>query len=73
MLNDKDVVSFYIYCLGDKTAVKLLDTDLVLSQTQIGADRYAISYETKGAAWIAVYSIPDFKLVTKKPLPKLPG
>ncbi len=72
-LDDKDGVSFYFYRLGDNAALKLLDVDLVLSQTQIGANRYAISYESKGAAFLAVFSVPDFKLVTRKPLPKLPS
>jgi len=73
VLDDKDLVSLYTYRLGDQMAVKLLDTDLLLTQTQVGDDRYAVSYEAKGVAWFAVYSVPDFKLLTKKPLPKLPG
>jgi hypothetical protein len=72
-LTAKDGLSLYTWRLGEKTPVKLLDADLVTSQTQIGADRYAISYESKGAAFLAVYSVPDFKLVIKKSLPKLPG
>jgi hypothetical protein len=72
-LTDKDRLTLYTWHLVDKAPEKLLDADLILSQSQIGADRYVITYETGRAAFIAVYSVPDFKLLTKKPLPKLPG
>lgn len=72
-LTDEDGLTLYAVSRLDGTEpVKLLDADLILSQTQIGKDRYVIGYETGGKAYIAVYSVPDFALVTKKPLPKLP-
>lgn len=72
-LTGKDRLALYTWHLGDKAPAKLLDADLILSQAQIGADRYVVSYETGRAAFIAIYSVPDFKLLTRKPLPKLPG
>lgn len=72
-LTEGDGLALYIWRPGDAAPAKFLDADLILSQSQIGKDRYTVSYESGGAAWIAIYSVPDFRLLIKKPLPKLPG
>lgn len=72
-LTDDDGVSLYVWQGGNDAPVKILEATLVLDQAQIGAARYTISYELGDQAWLAIYSVPDFKLLSKTKLPKVPG
>lgn len=71
-LTEDDGVSLYAWRLGDNAPVKILEASLLLGQNQIGADRYSIAYEVGDQAWLAVFSVPDFKLLSKTKLPKVP-
>jgi len=52
-------------------AVRLLAADLIVSGQQTSSDHYLVVYENGSSAIAATFSIPEFKLVAEKPLPKV--
>jgi hypothetical protein len=71
-LDQKDRQSLYVYRAGDAGAVKLLDADFFLATGQIDAAKYLIVYEQGATATAAIYSIPEFKLLSQARLPNVP-
>ncbi len=71
-LTPKDRKSLYVYRVGAGEAVKFLTTDNVLATQQIDADKYLVVYEKGKTATAATFSVPDFKLLSEKPLPNVP-
>ena len=71
-LTEKDRQSLYVYCDGTTEAVPLLTADLIVSRQQTGNDRYFVIYENGSSAVAATFSIPGFKLIAEKPLPRVP-
>ncbi len=72
-LSEKDRQSLYVYRPGEAEAVRLLTADLIVSRQQSRNDRYLVVYENGSSAIAATYSVPDFKLIVEKPLPKVPN
>ncbi len=72
-LTEKDRKSLYVYRAGAIEAARLLTADLIVSRQQIGRDRYLVIYENGTSAVAATFSLPEFKLVAEKPLPKVPN
>jgi hypothetical protein len=71
-LDEKDIISVYLWRKGGTEAVKLLTSDTIPGIGQIGADRYLVTYEKGKKSMAALYSVPDFKLISDKPLPDAP-
>ena len=71
-LTAKDRKTLYGYLLGSEGAVKLMTADDFLGASQFGADRYVVVYADKETARSAVFSLPDFKLISDNPLPNVP-
>jgi hypothetical protein len=71
-LTEKDRKSLYVYRAGAMEAARLLTADLIVSRQQSGNDRYLVVYENGNSAVAATFSIPEFKLIAEKPLPKVP-
>lgn len=69
----KDRQSFYVYRRGTGYATKLIDVDYVLSHEQVDDANFLLVYERGRTAYAATYSLPDFKLVSEKPLPEVPN
>lgn len=72
-LTEKDRQSVYVYRPGTAEAVRLLTADFIVSRQQSGNDRYLVVYENGSSAIAATYSVPDFRLIVEKPLPKVPN
>jgi len=72
-LTEKDRQSIYIYRPGEAGAVRLLTADLIVSHKQTSNDHYLVIYENGSAGVAASYSLPEFKLIAEKPLPKVPN
>jgi len=72
-LTEKDRQSLYVYRPGATEAVRLLTADLIVSRQQSRNDRYLVVYENGSSAIAATYSVPDFKLIVEKQLPKVPN
>jgi hypothetical protein len=72
-LSEKDRQSLYIYLPGMTKAVRLLTADLMVSRQQTASDRYLVVYENGGSAVAATFSVPEFKLIAEKALPKVPN
>ena len=72
-LDDKDRISLYAYRAGTPAPIKFLTADLIISTRQIGADKYMVVFEQGKSAFAAIYALDGFKLLSKKPLPKLQG
>jgi hypothetical protein len=72
-LGDGDSRSLYVYRPGGGEAVKLLTADIVKVSSQVGTDRYVVVYEKGKSAMTAVYSVPEFKLLSERPLPNVPN
>jgi len=68
----KDRHTLYGYRLGGEGAVKLMTAEDFLGASQFGADKYVVVYADKDAARSAVFSLPDFKLISDNPLPNVP-
>ena len=71
-LGPKDKQTLYVYRVGDTVAVKLLDADYFLTASQLDDARYLVVYEKGPKATAAIYSVPDFKLVSQAPLRNVP-
>ena len=71
-LSAKDEHSLYVYRAGASEVVKIIAADDFLSTQQIGLDKYLVVYENGKTATAASYSLPDFKLLSEKPLPNVP-
>jgi hypothetical protein len=71
-LSEKDRQSLYVYRPGTMEAARLLTADLIVSRQQTSTDRYLVIYENGSSAVAATFSIPGFKLIAEKPLPKVP-
>ncbi len=65
----KPGVTFYRWTISKAEAVKLLTVQEGLASGQIDANRYSIVYRKDGKIISAMYSLPDFKLITEKVLP----
>jgi hypothetical protein len=63
-----DQPTLYMYRAGDAMATKLLTTDAIVTAHQVGST-YLVIYEKGKSAFAATYSIPEFKLLSQKPLP----
>lgn len=72
-LTDKDKQSLYVYRPGMGFATKLIDVDYLLSSTQTNGARYLVVYERGKTAFASIYSLPDFNLVSERPLPSVPN
>jgi len=72
-LTYKDRQSLYFYDQGTSEAVKFLTADDIIVTEQIEGGKYLVVYENGKVATAATYSIPDFKLLTQKPLPNVPN
>jgi hypothetical protein len=68
---DKDGISVYVWRLGKTPAVKLLRAEDGISTGQSSATRYNIVYKKGKQTISAVYSVPDFKLVSENVLPEV--
>lgn len=68
----KDKHSLYVYRAGMTEAVKIITADDFLSVQQIGSDKYLVICENGKTASAATFSLPDFKLLSEKPLPNVP-
>ena len=64
--------SLYVYRPGDREPVKFATADVFRTSRQLEADRYIVVSERDGKATTAIYSVPDFKLLSQKPLPNVP-
>lgn len=71
-LTVKDKPTLYVWRKGTAEAVKLLDVDEAMSYGQLGADRYLIVYKKDKETRSALYSVPEFKLLSGKVLPETP-
>lgn len=72
-LTEKDRKSLFVYRAGAIKAVRLFTADLIVSRQQTDNYRYLVIYENGSSAVAATYSLPDFKLIAEKPLPKVPN
>lgn len=72
-ITPKDKHSLYVYRAGAVEPVKLLTADDFLSVQQIGSDKYLVICENGKAASAATFSLPDFKLLSEKPLLSVPN
>jgi hypothetical protein len=64
--------SLYVYRPGGREPEKFATADVIRTSRQLGINRYVVVSETGGKATTAIYSIPDFKLISQKPLPNVP-
>ena len=71
-LTAKDRQTLYGYRLGSERPVKLMTADDFLGARQFGVDKYLVVYAEKDNARVAVFSLPDFKLISDNPLPNVP-
>ncbi|HWY64097.1 MAG TPA: hypothetical protein VNX61_02705 [Rhizomicrobium sp.] len=72
-MSEEDRQTLYVYRPGTAQAVRLLTADLIVSRLQTSDDRYLVIYENGSSAVAATFSIPEFKLIVQKPLPKVPN
>ena len=72
-LTEKDQQSLYVYRPGATEVVRLVTAGLILSRQQTSSDRYLVVYENGSSATAATFSVPEFKLVAEKLLPKVPN
>ncbi|HWA89764.1 MAG TPA: hypothetical protein VG889_07005 [Rhizomicrobium sp.] len=70
-LTAKDKQSLYVYRPGDGLATKLIDVDYLLSSDRTDGAHYLVVHERGKTAYAASYSLPDFKLLSEKPVPPL--
>ncbi len=71
-LDYKDGWSLYFYRPGDARATKFFDADHIISMNEINGGDFSVVYEKGKSAFAARFHIPDFKLVSEKPLPDVP-
>jgi len=71
-LDEKDATSLYVYRVGMSAPVKLLTVDLTISTSQEDSHKYMVVYERGKKAFVAIYAMPSFQLLSQKLLPKLP-
>lgn len=62
----------YLWKKGATEAVKLFEMDEGVGLGQMAEDRYQIVYKKGKETRAAVYSVPDFKLISDKALPEAP-
>ncbi len=67
-----DRESLYLYRVGSANAVRFFTADRILTNQQIGTDRYLAIYENGKTAGMALFSLVDFRLLSDKPLPDIP-
>lgn len=64
--------ALYLYRVGGTEAVRIMSAEAILDSHEVGADRYVVVFENGSGRFAASYSMPDFKLVSLRPLPNVP-
>lgn len=71
-LGEDDAISLYVWRKGDSKAEKLLTSDTLMGVGRMGENRYLVNFDKGKTKMAAVYSLPDFKLISATPLPEAP-
>ena len=71
-VDEKDGVTLYAYLAGMPEPMKLVSAEIIIAMRQTGSEKYQIIFEDAKTAYTATFSITDFKLISKKPLPNVP-
>lgn len=71
-LDYKDGWSLYYYRPGDVRATKFFDADYIISMNEVDNGDFSVVYEKGQSAFGARFHVPDFKLMSEKPLPDVP-
>ncbi len=67
-----DRQALYAYRVGATQPTKFLSADTIISRKQIATDKYLVVYENGKTATAATFPVPEFKLLSEKPLPNVP-
>ena len=71
-LDYRDGWSLYYYRPGDVKATKFFDAAYIISMNDLYGGNFSVIYEKGRSAFAARFHVPDFKLVSEKPLPDVP-
>ncbi|MDE2182757.1 MAG: hypothetical protein KGJ78_07020 [Alphaproteobacteria bacterium] len=70
--NDGTQESLYCYRVGGGPAVRFFTAESIMAAQQVGLDRYLVVFRDDGKTSAETFSLVDFKMISKSPVPDLP-